>query len=133
LNTATLSTVYDPPVLLLDGVLVDADGSPLGETSLRIVSRDSEGSSLHSVRQRVTPGPDGSYSLQVDLPLATATVRIVAEVGVDDADHPASDFGIAPGTNQATFNLVDDPPLLGVSGLLLNGDGLPRGDTPVQV
>lgn len=118
---------FQPPLAVVTGTLVDGDGEPLPGTRIRATSF-ANGQSVDSAFTHVRPDATGSYRGVVQLPM-TGVDSFVAtvEIGVTTTDWVETSFTgeVSPGANEVVLSAVYDPPIISVTGSVLDRDGAP--------
>jgi hypothetical protein len=138
-NTFTLSTVYDPPTLTVNGTFTSAPGVPLtGTIQVGVTPRDGEGETLAYVQRGVVPAAGtGAYSFTVTLPIDTVSAEVLPFIGNNGYEQGLdrrTATGFTPGGNVVLdASVVHNPPKLTVSGTALVNGVPTNGFVQVQV
>ena len=128
-NDVTFDVVHNPPVLTVDGTLVDsATGDPLpGPISIGVEFSQPNGSysGFNTGYATVTPSPaDGSYSFTMVGPHTATKARLTAYLGQLGETALAEVPVLVPGANSFTFNAGFSAPVVTLAGTMLRTGGV---------
>ena len=127
-NNVTFDVAHNPPVLTVEGTLVDSStGDPLpGPISIGVEFSQPNGSFIgfNTAYATVTPSPaDGSYSFTMPGPHTSTTARITAYLGVNGETETAVVPVLVPGPNSFVFNAGFSVPVVTFTGTMLRTGG----------
>jgi len=124
-NPVEFDVIYEVPTLRITGTATNGFAGLTGP--LQVVVRAMEGSNhLPTQYASVTPNPlTGSYSVVVPLPRETDSARAAIQVPPYSEEYQTSWLELVPGSNEVTLDLVHAPPLVTVSGTMVDEHGSP--------
>ncbi|WP_208293958.1 VWD domain-containing protein [Ilumatobacter fluminis] len=126
-NEVTFVDVYDPPVLTLSGTAT-RNGEPIVD-DLELEFAVGDGAlGATSFATTVTPGPDGTFSVERIFARGTTTTDVT--ITSPDSGDPVAQATVAlsDGSQTASLDLVSARPQLELAGVALLGDAPPSGD-----
>ena len=133
-----LDVDYRPPSLAISGTLLIADGmstSPITTaTTFTVRAFDGVGSPVYTQTRQVTPNSAGDYSLNEILPRSAVRATVTAHIGVVAADYVTVEQGaLVLGHNALALNVTYGPPVVVVSGALVDGLGNGLAHLPIAI
>ena len=120
-NSLQLDVTLAPVRLAVSGTFVDAAGVPLaGPISVSAQFFGAGGVSLGAQTVGVTPAAGGAYTAEFTGSRLATSARLLANIGVGPEQYLLPVPVVTAGANQVTFDVVHNPPVLTVSGTLVD-------------
>ncbi|MGB8858158.1 MAG: hypothetical protein WCC60_02830, partial [Ilumatobacteraceae bacterium] len=128
-NNVTFDVVHNPPVLIVEGTLVDSStGAPLpGPISIGVEFSQPDGSYIgfNTAYATVTPSSlDGSYTFTMAGPHTSTKARLTAYLGQNGETARAEVPVLVPGANLFTFDGGFSAPTVTLTGTMLRTGGV---------
>ncbi len=129
-NPVTINTTYDPPVLMLSGVVTTYGQRFNTSVSVPIKIFDANNNVLDYVNRFAFQNADatGHYSYTETLPVAADHVFVEAQVSYPVDFYSASLGSLHAGNNAMTLSFDHSPPKVTISGIA-KANGAPTTDT----
>ena len=127
-NPVRFDVVYAVPVVTVAGALTDGAAGLAGPLSVAVTARNAGGSPLSTQYVAVSPDPaTGTYSFDLPLPRATATVEASVQVGQYGETFRSAVVPVVDNAAVVDLSGVFAPDAVVVSGDYLNELGAPIG------
>ncbi|MCB0986020.1 MAG: hypothetical protein KDB06_15325, partial [Ilumatobacter sp.] len=122
-NPVEFDVDYSMPLVAVDGTATDGSAG-LAEATVYVNAKNALGLSLGITAVAITPDAvSGAYRVVVPLPRATATVVASMVVPPYSESYSAPETPVAPGETTVPFDVVHHPPVVTVSGSMVDEAG----------